>query len=211
MMGRQHRHQASLFYDFTLDDMVAANHLLRRLDVFATAVLGDLHNELQPFYSDVGRPSVDPELMMRMLIVGYGSARPPSKYILTWLPRVDVIAATNRWQTIKSREDAMAIVAGVQSKAKSQGHDARALTRNGASRERSSRALSTKRKSCSAPNDTGDLSQKTAIADSLNDTRPVPKNNTGFVMARRSTRSSWRNSAVTRSISIGSWSACWPC
>jgi len=71
MMGRQDRDQASLFYDFNLDDVIPANHLLRRLDVFVTAVLGDLHAELQPFYSDIGRPSVDPELMMRMLIVGY--------------------------------------------------------------------------------------------------------------------------------------------
>ena len=71
MMGRQDRDQASLFYDFNLDDVIPANHLLRRLDVFVTAVPGDLHAELQPFYSDIGRPSVDPELMMRMLIVGY--------------------------------------------------------------------------------------------------------------------------------------------
>jgi transposase len=71
MMGRQDRDQASLFYDFNLDDVIPANHLLRRLDVFVTSVLSDLHDELQPFYSDIGRPSIDPELMMRMLIVGY--------------------------------------------------------------------------------------------------------------------------------------------
>jgi transposase len=45
--------------------------LLRRLNVFVTTVLADLHGQLQPFYSDIGRPSVDPELMLRMLIVGY--------------------------------------------------------------------------------------------------------------------------------------------
>ena len=71
MMGRRDRDQASLFYDFNLDDVIPENHLLRRLDVFVTAVLPDLHEQLQPFYSDIGRPSVDPELMMRMLIVGY--------------------------------------------------------------------------------------------------------------------------------------------
>ena len=71
MMGRQDRDQASLFYDFNLDDVIPANHLLRRLHVFVTAVLGDLHDELRPYYSDIGRPSVDSELMMRMLIVGY--------------------------------------------------------------------------------------------------------------------------------------------
>ncbi len=71
MMGRRDRDQANLFYEFTLDEVIPGNHLLRRLDVFVTAVLADLHEQLQPFYSDIGRPSVDPELMMRMLIVGY--------------------------------------------------------------------------------------------------------------------------------------------
>ncbi len=71
MMGRRDRDQANLFYDFNLDEVIPGNHLLRRLDVFVTAVLADLHEQLQPFYSDIGRPSVDPELMMRMLIVGY--------------------------------------------------------------------------------------------------------------------------------------------
>ena len=42
--------------------------LLRRIDVFVTAALADLHQELEPYYSDIGRPSVDPELMIRMLI-----------------------------------------------------------------------------------------------------------------------------------------------
>ncbi len=71
MMGRRDRDQASLFYDFNLDDVIPENHLLRRLNVFVTTVLADLHEQLQPFYSDTGRPSVDPELMLRMLIVGY--------------------------------------------------------------------------------------------------------------------------------------------
>jgi transposase len=44
---------------------------LRRIIVFATAVLADLHEQLKAFYSDIGRPSVDPELMIRMLLVGY--------------------------------------------------------------------------------------------------------------------------------------------
>ena len=62
---------ASLFYDFRLEDGIPESHLLRRIDVFVTVVLADLHEELPPLYSDIGRPSVDPELMMRMLIVGY--------------------------------------------------------------------------------------------------------------------------------------------
>jgi len=71
MMGRQDRDQGQLFYEFSLDEMIPADHLLRRINVFATAVLGDLHEQLKAFYSDIGRPSVDPELMIRMLLVGY--------------------------------------------------------------------------------------------------------------------------------------------
>src|SRR5207245_11188721 len=71
MMGLQYRDQRQLFYEFSLDEMIPADHLLRRINVFATAVLGDLHEQLKAFYSDIGRPSVDPELMIRMLLVGY--------------------------------------------------------------------------------------------------------------------------------------------
>ena len=71
MMGRQDRDQRHLFYEFNLDDVVPPDHLLRRLNVFATAVLSDLHERLKPFYSDIGRPSIDPELMVRMLLIGY--------------------------------------------------------------------------------------------------------------------------------------------
>ena len=74
MMGRRDRDQASLFYDFNLDDVIPTSHLLRRLNVFVTMVLADLRAQLQPFYSDIGRPSVDPELTLRMLIVGYCTA-----------------------------------------------------------------------------------------------------------------------------------------
>src|SRR5919106_3078039 len=71
MMGRRRRDQGRLFYEFHLDDRVPQNHLLRRIDVVVTAALADLHQELEAYYSDIGRPSVDPELMIRMLIVGY--------------------------------------------------------------------------------------------------------------------------------------------
>src|SRR6201993_5110947 len=71
MMGRQDRDQGQLFYEFSLDEMIPADLLLRRINVFATAVLADLHQQLKGFYSDIGRPSVDPELMIRMLLVGY--------------------------------------------------------------------------------------------------------------------------------------------
>jgi transposase len=71
MMGRRRRDQGKLFYEFGLDDRIPQNHLLRRIDGFVTAALADLHQELEPYYSDIGRPSVDPELIIRMLIVGY--------------------------------------------------------------------------------------------------------------------------------------------
>src|SRR5258708_7207880 len=71
MMGRQDRDQGQLFYEFKLDEVVPNNHLLRRMNVFVTAALADLHQRLKPFYSEIGRPSVDPELMIRMLIIGY--------------------------------------------------------------------------------------------------------------------------------------------
>jgi transposase len=51
--------------------VIPKDHLLRRMNVFVAAALADLHQQLKPFYSDIGRPSIDPELMIRMLIVGY--------------------------------------------------------------------------------------------------------------------------------------------
>ena len=69
MMGRLASDQDRLFYDFRLQDHVPADHLLRRID--GVLDLSWLRGELQPFYSQVGRPSIDPELMIRMLIVGY--------------------------------------------------------------------------------------------------------------------------------------------
>lgn len=69
MMGHQQAGQAPLFYAFNLDDHVPANHLLRGIDQFLD--LSKLHAHLLPHYSHTGRPSVDPELMIRILIVGY--------------------------------------------------------------------------------------------------------------------------------------------
>src|SRR6187401_576840 len=69
MMGRRQVEQAALFYEFSLERHVPPDHLLRSIDRFVA--LGDLRRELAPFYSTIGRPSIDPELMIRMLIVGY--------------------------------------------------------------------------------------------------------------------------------------------
>src|ERR687894_1968522 len=69
MMGPRQVEQGALFYNFSLDDHVPADHLLRSVDRFLD--LAGLRRELAPYYSETGRPSVDPELMMRMLIIGY--------------------------------------------------------------------------------------------------------------------------------------------
>ena len=54
MMGQQDRDQGQLFYEFSLDEMIPTDHLLRRINVFATAALADLHAQLKPFYSVAG-------------------------------------------------------------------------------------------------------------------------------------------------------------
>jgi transposase len=68
MMGVQTT-SARLFYDFCLDDHVPSDHMLRSIDRHLN--LEDVRQALKPFYSSTGRPSIDPELMIRMLIVGY--------------------------------------------------------------------------------------------------------------------------------------------
>src|SRR5512136_2536406 len=69
MMGHRQVEQAALFYEFSLEKHIPLDHLLRSIDRFVE--LGDLRRELVPFYSSMGRPSIDPELMIRMLIIGY--------------------------------------------------------------------------------------------------------------------------------------------
>jgi transposase len=59
MMGRRRRDQGRLFYKFRLKDRIPDNHLLRRINVLVTVALEDLHKELEPHYSDIGRPSVN--------------------------------------------------------------------------------------------------------------------------------------------------------
>jgi len=71
MMGRQTGDQSQLFYLFNLERRVPTGHLLRRINPVVSQILADLRERLAPFYSEIGRPSIDPELMIRMLIVGY--------------------------------------------------------------------------------------------------------------------------------------------
>jgi transposase len=69
MMGERRVMQEAMFYGFNLERHVPDNHLLRKIDRFVD--LSGLRAHLGPYYSDVGRPSIDPELIMRTLIVGY--------------------------------------------------------------------------------------------------------------------------------------------
>jgi transposase len=69
MMGERTVMQEALFYSFSLEQHVPADHMVRSIDRFVD--LSEVRKRLEPLYSSTGRPSVDPELMIRMLIVGY--------------------------------------------------------------------------------------------------------------------------------------------
>jgi transposase len=69
MMGEGRTEQEALFYEFSLERHVPADHLLRSIDRFVD--LSGIRAHLRPFYSEIGRPSIDPELMIRLLLIGY--------------------------------------------------------------------------------------------------------------------------------------------
>ncbi|WP_170608768.1 transposase [Ruegeria arenilitoris] len=69
MLGPKQEAQAALFYEFSLEDHVPRDHLLRLIDRFVD--LSSVRAHLTDFYSHTGRPSIDPELLIRMLLVGY--------------------------------------------------------------------------------------------------------------------------------------------
>ena len=69
MMGQRDGGQGQLLYSFDLDKVVPPDHLIRQIDTVLD--LNWVHKELAPYYSHTGRPSIDPVLMIRMLIVGY--------------------------------------------------------------------------------------------------------------------------------------------
>src|SRR6056297_3181829 len=69
MLGPKQEAQAALFYEFSLEDHVPQDHLLLSIDRFVD--LSSIRGHLTEFYSHTGRPSVDPELLIRMLLVGY--------------------------------------------------------------------------------------------------------------------------------------------
>lgn len=69
MLGLRQTMQETLFYGFSLERAVPGDHLLRRID--ALVDLSEVRAHLAAYYSATGRPLIDPELMIRMLIVGY--------------------------------------------------------------------------------------------------------------------------------------------
>jgi hypothetical protein len=69
MMGRSKNDQGRLFYSFCLEEVVPDDHLVRSISEVLD--LSWVHAELAPYYPKMGRPSIDPALMIRMLIIGY--------------------------------------------------------------------------------------------------------------------------------------------
>ena len=69
MMGLRQEAPAALLYEFSLEDRVPHDHLMRSIDRFVD--LGSIRAHLADFCSHTGRPSIDPELLIRMLLVGY--------------------------------------------------------------------------------------------------------------------------------------------
>jgi transposase len=69
MLGPKQEAQGALFYEFSIEDHVPQDHLLRSIDRFVD--LSGIRQHLTPFYSNTGRPSIDPELLILMLLVGY--------------------------------------------------------------------------------------------------------------------------------------------
>ena len=69
MLGPKQEAQGALFYEFSIEDHVPQEHLLRSIDRFVD--LSSIRPHLAEFYSHTGRPSIDPELLIRMLLVGY--------------------------------------------------------------------------------------------------------------------------------------------
>src|SRR5271156_5946293 len=69
MMGRLDHGQEQFFYSFRLDEVVPDDHLVRA--IAAVLDLSWVHDELEPYYSRLGRTPIDPDMMIRMLIVGY--------------------------------------------------------------------------------------------------------------------------------------------
>jgi len=82
-MGTQ-RVEAQLFCEFDLDSHIPLNHVLREVDRFLD--MGDMRAKLMPFYSHTGRPSIDTELIVGMLVIGYVMGNRSERRICPKLP-----------------------------------------------------------------------------------------------------------------------------
>jgi len=100
-MGRRNQDQGQLFYEFRLDEAVPDDHLVRK--VGALLDLSWVYAELAPYYSEIGRPSIDPVLMIRMLIIGYVFAIRSERQIC----REVQVNLAYRWFCELSLEDAV--------------------------------------------------------------------------------------------------------
>src|SRR5262249_52518592 len=101
MMGRLNHDQGQLFYSFHLDEVVPDDHLVR--EIAAVLDLSWVHRELAAYYPRLGRPSIDPELMIRMLVAGYISAI-RAEWILCGEVKVNM---ASRWFCGLSIEDSI--------------------------------------------------------------------------------------------------------
>jgi transposase len=92
MMG-QHERTESLFYYFRLEDQIPEDHLLRLIDQYVD--LSFVRERLKSFYSSTGRPSIDPEVLLRLLLIGYlyGLSRAPDLIELLPVPKHMVSAS----------------------------------------------------------------------------------------------------------------------
>jgi hypothetical protein len=103
MMGERVETQAALFYEFDLERHVPGDHLLRSIDRFID--LSGIRARLRPFYSAIGRPSIDPELMIRMLIIvyvmGIRSERPTSAILGRLMHHVHILEANGESYRLK--------------------------------------------------------------------------------------------------------------
>lgn len=69
-MQGQHKHQHQLFHYFDIESLIPQNHFLRKIDQYVD--LSFIRELTEPFYcSDNGRPSIDPELFFRTILIGY--------------------------------------------------------------------------------------------------------------------------------------------
>ena len=98
-MGRLNHEQEQFFYSFRLDEAVPEDHPVR--EIAAVVDLSWVHCELAPYYPKLGRPSIDPVLMIRMLIVGYVFAI-RSERALCRDVQVNLARRISRWSTSRS-------------------------------------------------------------------------------------------------------------